>query len=120
MAIDVEDTFDGKLLIGKKNIRSIPVNIHLDYYTHPKKKYIKVFFRNGYYIADFAKKKFVIKKDGLKKIKFFKFENNFPFKEEVKFFIKAIMKKKVPDRLSLQSGIDSLKLVNKLKKFKNH
>ena len=30
------------------------------------------------------------------------------------------MKKKVPDRLSLQSGIDSLKLVNKLKKFKNH
>ena len=54
--IDVEDTFDGKLLISKKNIRSIPVNIHLDYYTHPKKKYIKVFFRNGYYIADFTKK----------------------------------------------------------------
>ena len=55
--IDVEDTFDGKLLISKKNIRSIPVNIHLDYYTHRKKNILKSFFKKWLLYRRLYKKK---------------------------------------------------------------
>ena len=117
--IDVEDTFDGKFLIKKNNTNPISVSIHLDYYTSPRKKFIKIFYKKKVVTVDFAKKKFILKKNGIKKIKQFQFANNLPFKNEIKFFYKAISKKKIPTRLSLQSGIDSLLMVNKLKKFKN-
>ncbi len=116
LKLDVEDTFDGNFLL-KNKYTNIPVKMHLDYYTKPKKKFIKIFYKKKIIIADFANKKFIIKKNKKSKIIFFKFENNNPFKNEVKFFLKAIKKKRISERFDLTNGIKTLEFVLQLKKL---
>ena len=63
LKIDVEDTFDANLEIENRLGKS-HANIHLDFYTKPKKKFIKIFFEDKHNIVcDFSKKNLLLKKE---------------------------------------------------------
>ena len=120
LKIDVEDTFDANLEIENRLGKS-HANIHLDFYTKPKKKFIKIFFEDKHNIVcDFSKKKFVIKKRK-KYIKKFNFKNNDPFKQEVKFFLNSIKKNNfIKDRFNIYNGIKTLEFCLKLKRLNKY
>ena len=116
LKLDVEDTFNGEFLLKNKKNKFLS-NIHLNFYTRPKKRYMEIFAQNGLVKIDFIQKKFeyfVKEKIFSKK---FNFNNNKIFVDEIKFFIKSInQKKKISKSLSLANGIKTLEFALKLKK----
>ena len=118
LEIDVEDTLNSSFVVTNKK-EKFTVNLHLNYYTRPEKRYIKIIFEKGVLFADFNKNYFQVRNN--KKIfkKYFVFSRNLAFMNEMKFFVKSILKKKIiKQNYSIHNGIKTLQFALNLKNFK--
>ena len=111
--IETDEFADLILLYKDKN-----VCIHLDYIQNPYSRGIKVIGKKGiltWSLEDNFIKLYKNKKKE-KKIIFPKnYKKNDMYVEQLKYFIKCVKKRQQPHN-NIQSGIDSLKIVEKLKK----
>ena len=113
--IDVEDTLNSSFLVRNKR-EKFTVNLHLNYYTRPKKRYIKIISDKGTIFVDFNKNYFqkFVNKSTLKRK--FLFSRNLTFINEMKFFVKHIKENKyIGKNLSIYNGIKTLQLALNLK-----
>ena len=116
--IDVEDTLNSSFLVTKKG-EKFTVNLHLNYYTRPKKRYIKIILEKGILYADLSKNYFQKYSNKLVFKKRFLFSRNLTFINEMKFFIKNIKEKKIIKKnLSIYNGIKTLQFAMNLKNNK--
>ena len=116
--IDVEDTLNSSFLVTKKG-EKFTVNLHLNYYTRPKKRYIKIILEKGILYADLNRNYFQKYSNKLVFKKRFLFSRNLTFINEMKFFVKNIKEKKIIKKnLSIDNGIKTLQFAMNLKNNK--
>jgi predicted dehydrogenase len=116
--IDVEDTLNSNFLVTKKG-EKFTVNLHLNYYTRPKKRYIKIILEKGILYADLNRNYFQKYSNKLVFKKRFLFSRNLTFINEMKFFVKNIKEKKIIKKnLSIYNGIKTLQFAMNLKNNK--
>jgi predicted dehydrogenase len=116
--IDVEDTLNSSFLLSKKN-EKFTTNLHLNYYTRPKERFIKIILEKGVLYVDFNKNYFKKVSKNSTFTKRFSFSRNLTFKNEINFFVKKINEKKIIEKnLSIYNGIKTLQFALSLKNLK--
>lgn len=106
LKIDVEDNVDA-LMVMKNDIS---LNLHLDYFTNPPTRYLKIYGYKKILFWDYYKNEITIlnRNNKEKKVKFKKFNRNKMFIDEIKDFFNAKKNKKMFP--NIDDGIESLKL----------
>ena len=116
--IDVEDTLNSNFLVSKKG-EKFTTNLHLNYYTRPKKRYIKIILEKAILYADFNKNYFQTSIGNLVSTKRFSFSRNLTFEKEINFFVKKVKEKKIIEKnLTIYNGIKTLLFAISLKNLK--
>lgn len=115
LELDVEDHVNSIINFKRENIS---VNVILDFFQRPSKRYLKIigtrkslkwdYYKNLVLINDYKSKK-------TKKYFFGKFDRNEMFLKQTKFFIKLINKKIKKNISDIDNGINGVKLSNALK-----